>query len=296
VINVPDQKDEVKQGSLFPGEDDQDPETEGQAEEQGDDQVEDQADDEECDPEEGCEPEEQTPAPKETKRTLKGSTLDKKPPAAKPAASPATSKHIFPFNIRYASEILDLVGFVEGTAYSESDIKDLLIQNGYTEFADTAPAFHKSAVTNTLVITIKGSSKGGPSTVDWHTLHLVQLAFQRTYDMRGTEDRALIYQGPDGGMAVVTPSMVRRTDEVKCDMPLTIEIAGEPWDLAFDLHSHHRMGVFWSPTDNANERIRGPVFGVFSWKGYRPAWLFRRFDGTEFEELTYEQVIGDGQQ
>jgi len=86
------------------------------------------------------------------------------PAAATPAPAPAAggpAGFTYPFNIRYGAEVLDyLIGFAEGHTYSEADIKTLLIQNGFTEFQDMDPAFHHSAATNTVVITIKGSKKG----------------------------------------------------------------------------------------------------------------------------------------
>ena len=83
-------------------------------------------------------------------------------PAPKPTPTAPTSERTFtyPFNVRYAAECLDLTGFTDGYAYTESQIRDILIANGYTEFADVEPAFHRSEATNTLVITIKGSKKG----------------------------------------------------------------------------------------------------------------------------------------
>lgn len=110
----------------------------------------------ECVPEGGCEPEPEGQGKGKGKpeKGIKPTT------PAKPAAPAAASKHTYPFNVRYAAEFLDLMGFVDGQAYGDAEIKDLLIQNGYTEFADIEPAFHKSEATNTLVITIKGSKKG----------------------------------------------------------------------------------------------------------------------------------------
>lgn len=113
-----------------------------------------------CEPE-GCE-EEPAGKDKGKKKQTKATTTNPAPAApAKPApaTTPAT-RFMYPFNVRYAAEILDLTGFVDGQSYTEGQIKDLLIQNGFTEFADIEPSFHLSAATNTVVITIKGSKKG----------------------------------------------------------------------------------------------------------------------------------------
>lgn len=123
----------------------------------------------------------------------------------------------------------------------------------------------------------------------------VELMFRMTYLRDKTEDRLLVYADEERNLLLIeVPDMVKRTAEVTCDLPLAIERNGRLWDLVFDLHSHHVMGVFWSPDDNRAERFRGPVFGVCSWlDGWPPAWLFRRWNG-EFEALTPEQVIADG--
>lgn len=122
-----------------------------------------------------------------------------------------------------------------------------------------------------------------------------ELTFLSTYLRRRTEDRMLIYADDQGNHQVVRPEASRQRGSVTCDVPLTIEQHGHLWDLVFDLHSHHVMGAFWSGTDDANERLRGPVFGVCSWQGcWPPVWLFRRFDGHEFVELSAQEVIADG--
>lgn len=121
----------------------------------------------------------------------------------------------------------------------------------------------------------------------------VELAFLHTYMRNGTEDRILIYANDAGAMLAMAPEMDRTSGSVVCDIQLSTEWGGQTWDLAFDLHSHHVMGCFWSGTDDANERIRGPVFGVCSWKEGKPDWLFRKWTGptTGFQNLSYEEVV-----
>lgn len=118
----------------------------------------------ECEPLEGCEedPEATGKAAGKGKKTKGNQAKAASSTPAKPAAPPAAhgSRYTYPFFVRYAAEILDLTGFVDGHEYIDAQIKELLIQNGYTEFADVEPAFHRSEATNTLVITIKGSKKG----------------------------------------------------------------------------------------------------------------------------------------
>lgn len=127
----------------------------------------------------------------------------------------------------------------------------------------------------------------------------VEMAFIGCYHELGTEDRILIYCDEAGALHAVWPSGERSRGHVRCDVPLTIEHDGRLWDLAFDLHSHHEMGAFWSLTDNDNERIRGPVFGVCAWVPFRspPQWLFRRFTGkgpSGYEAVSYGEVVADG--
>lgn len=123
----------------------------------------------------------------------------------------------------------------------------------------------------------------------------IEFCFRATYLQDGTEDRVLIYTDEQGHLLAARPDMMRSRGAVECDVPLSYEHKGRMWDLAYDLHSHHEMGAFWSPTDNANECIRGPVFGVFSWRD-GPQWKFRRWVGPApgFVDLPYEAVVADG--
>jgi len=126
-------------------------------------------------------------------------------------------------------------------------------------------------------------------------LTLIEDMFRTTYTLFGTEDRLLIFRDGSGRLHPERPEMERRTGYVQGDIDLNREVAGDWWDLAYDLHSHHVMGAFWSSTDDANERLRGIAFGVFSWRQESgPTWLFRRFDGKSFVDLPYSEVVGDG--
>lgn len=123
----------------------------------------------------------------------------------------------------------------------------------------------------------------------------IELQFFAIHRWLGTEDRVLVYADEAGNLLYDRSDMDRRPGSVTCDVELAVEHDGRLWDLAFDLHSHHRMGAFWSATDDANERLRGPVFGVCSWQaGWPPAWLFRRFIGQGFEDIPIEEVVDDG--
>lgn len=123
--------------------------------------------------------------------------------------------------------------------------------------------------------------------------HVVE-TFVATYLQHGTEERMLIYQNAQGDHIMIRPHGPRQRGSVVCDVSLTItDNHGGLWDLIADLHSHHVMGAFWSTTDNANERVRGPIFGVFSWRDGQPKWLFRRFTGQGFVDLAPEEVVTD---
>lgn len=241
--------------------------------------------------EECCDPADETPETPKPKRNSKKAASQTKstPPPTAPLAGTQT-RHLYPFNVRYAADLLQLYGFVDGQAYTADEIKHVLIQNGYTEFEEMAPEFHRSEATNTLVITIKGSRKGA-TLIPGRLLRQIEGCFRATYLRFGTEDRLVVYRNVAGAFAVGELPMARRVGAVSCDLPLSAEVDGVTWDLAYDLHSHHLMGAFWSTTDDANERLRGVTFGVFSWKGGIDSWLFRRFTGQGFEDLSYHEVV-----
>lgn len=115
--------------------------------------------------------------------------------------------------------------------------------------------------------------------------------FKATYAEEQSEDRVLIYQNATGDLALFRPRMSRSAVHVECDLPLTVIKDGQEWDLIADLHSHHIMGADWSPTDDANERLRGIVFGVFSWREGQDVWLFRCWNGRAYESLAYNEVV-----
>lgn len=224
---------------------------------------------------------------------------DKK--AAKPAAKTGTASTVartpeapktfrYPFRVRYAAGMLDLVGFVNATEYKPDEITDLLIQNGFTEFANMKPEYVLNQATGTLVITIAGSKKGSAIRSLESLFSDIEKVFKATYAQQQSEDRYLIYRSEDGDLWSVYPPSKRTAGEVECDIPLTIIVSGVTYDLAYDLHSHHLMGVFWSPTDNANECIRGVTFGVFSWID-QDTWLFRRFTGQDFVDVPVTEVL-----
>lgn len=126
-------------------------------------------------------------------------------------------------------------------------------------------------------------------------LALVESAFYAAFLTYGTEERILVYASTEGKLHPVCPEGRRSRGSVECEVPLAIEREGSVWGLAYDLHSHHVMGAFWSGTDDANERIPGVVFGVFSWQPGRAGWLFRRWDRLAgFQELTREEVVDHG--
>lgn len=124
-------------------------------------------------------------------------------------------------------------------------------------------------------------------------LERIQNLFKRTYEKEGTEDRVLIYRTESGGLLMVYPKAKREPGMVECDVPLTVIHKGKLYDLILDLHSHHIMGTFFSATDDANERIRGVIFGVFSWKDGVDTWRFRRFNGADFVDVGIEEVVND---
>jgi hypothetical protein len=248
----------------------------------------------EPEPEEaGCEPDAEPTASNPGKPGQKKTAT--KPNAPPATAKPGSATFTYPFHIRYASEILwDLTGFVDGQVYTADQIKDLLVQNSYIEFAETQIVFHRNAAKNELVITIKGSVKGGTQKRVTHLMLMqAQAIFETTYLCQGSEERVLIYQNDAGAQFLIVPPSFRQATRVRCDLPLTFYINGEEWDLVADLHSHHIMGTYWSKTDDANERLRGITFGVCSWLDTDDRWAFRRFTGQGFETLTRDDVIAD---
>lgn len=226
-----------------------------------------------------------------------GKTEKKKDAAASAAAPPKPPEppptYTYPFHIRYAAQMLDLTGFVDGHNYTAGQIKDLLVHNGYVEFQDVQPVFHHHQDTNTLIITIKGSTKGGARPLTRAVLAQAEMKFKGTFQAHGSEDRILVYRNARGEVAMVHPPADRSAAQVRCDLPLAVHTEGQLWDLVADLHSHHVLGAAWSPTDDANERLRGIVFGLFSWRGGQNTWLFRQWDGQKFVALSYGEVVAD---
>ncbi|HYG60724.1 MAG TPA: hypothetical protein VD902_21830 [Symbiobacteriaceae bacterium] len=103
------------------------------------------------------------PKKQEQPKATPPATTTKASTPARPAAlaTPAANTFTYPFLIRYAAEFIDLLGFTDGKAYTAAQIKEVLISNGYTEFREIEFDLHHAKDANTLVITIKGSRKGG---------------------------------------------------------------------------------------------------------------------------------------
>ncbi len=266
---------------------------------------EEQLDEEQEEGEPECEPEEASgkgDKPKKAQAKVKADHTSATPaPATKTTTTvPAAQSWTYPFSIRYASEILwNLTGFVDGRAYTADEIKEVLIQNDFFEFRDTQVEFKYHAESNVLLINIKGSVKGGQAAeagvkLTPALLEKVEEFFAGMYALHGSEARVLVYRNEAGALVPVVPPQDVTRGSVRCDVDLSVVQDGHIWDLAFDLHSHHEMGAFWSPTDSANERIRGVTFGVFSWKGGQRTRLFRRFTGHDFEYLQVAEVVVDG--
>ncbi len=242
----------------------------------------------------GCQPEPDVKA----KATGTGKTRGMRavsPPAPAKPPEPAPT-YTYPFHIRYMASPVDLVGFVDGQAYTAVELKDVLVHNGFTEFKDIEPDFHHNDETNTLVITIRGSKKGAGIQIGAQALRLIEAAFKLTYATSGTEDRLLIYRNAStGAPAVARPEARASRFGVECDMHLAVVRDGQIWDLAFDLHSHHVLGAYWSSTDNWWERLRGITYGVFSWKDGQDIWLFRQWDGHGFIPRAYDEVVASAE-
>lgn len=147
--------EDPKQTNLFSEGDGEEEETEDQGGAESE---------EACGPDEGCEPEGNSGDKGTKKGNGKGRAATKAAPATQPApakvAAPTAKTFTYPFNVRYNAEMLDLAGFVDGQTYKGSEIRNLLVQNGWTEFRDYEPDFHLSEVTNTVVITFQGNKKG----------------------------------------------------------------------------------------------------------------------------------------
>lgn len=137
-----------KQKTLFGGDDPEEQETELTAEDVGEGEPEPEA----CGPEDGCKEPEKSGNEKKSKSSSS---------AKSSASAPGPTGYTAPFFIRYAAEVLDLEGFVDGQTYTKDQIKRVLINNGYTEFQEMDIDLHHAVAANTLVITIKGSRKGG---------------------------------------------------------------------------------------------------------------------------------------
>ncbi|HYF94453.1 MAG TPA: hypothetical protein VD969_19715 [Symbiobacteriaceae bacterium] len=160
---------EEKQTSLFDGDGDGEAEEQELEEQQLDDEHEqdgaDDGEDDEC----GCDDENQGDggkkprAKKANAKTANQPTTEPVKPAAQTTAkatAPAAPAYTYPFVVRYAGTFLDLLGFNEGQAYTVAQIKELLVQNGYTEFREMEIDLHPTEDKTVLAITIRGSRKG----------------------------------------------------------------------------------------------------------------------------------------
>lgn len=179
----------------------------------------------------GCSPAEKTVAEPQAGQAVKRHQQKK---GASGGSAPATAgsapprepepppTYPYPFRIRYAAQVLDLIGFVDGQAYTPQQIRELLVApNGYVEFRDLEPEFHMHQETNTLIVTIKGSKKGASEPVrplPQVLIRLVEARFKATFARDGTEDRVLVYQGSGPLLVLVMPHMreARFTSPATC--------------------------------------------------------------------------------
>lgn len=185
------------------------------------------------------------------------------------------------------------LGINHDKEYSKSELIKILNENGYFEFNDKSTEFAQHSTDGTLVIIIKGSSKGMSSHFPYSKLKSIEEFFKAVYTMNNSEARALVYLEDYYKLdyLVKLPPQINNVTSTTSDIEFNIQENGKKYHLVMDLHSHHIMGAFFSKQDDANEMFRNIIFGVFSWKFYKGEWKFRIFDGKEFKYLNINEVM-----
>ena len=105
------------------------------------------------------------------------------------------------------------------------------------------------------------------------------------------EARALIYKLKESNeYKIILPLAKNTSYSTTSDIDFTHFDNKGIWDLAYDLHSHHTMGAFFSSTDDNDDRdvatlAPSCIFGVFSWKCDDDTWKFRTIENGQFKPL-----------
>lgn len=111
------------------------------------------------------------------------------------------------------------------------------------------------------------------------------------YNANKTEARGLVYINVENNKDyLIETSTTNTAISATMDVNLAIEREGKTYYLCADIHSHHVMGAYFSEQDNADDKIRNIVYGVYSWKDHFLQWKFRYWNGTEHISLSFEEA------
>lgn len=213
---------------------------------------------------------------------------------SKPNDSTTSSQFTNITSFRYgAMNLYAELGIRHDRTYSKDQLIELLNKFGYFEFNSKNTEFSQHQKDGTVVITIKGNSKGFVTPkIIVQDLEQIEQTFKNVYQNNKTEARALIYFNQDNrDYLVIYPEQKNTIGSTTSDLEFNIKVGEKDYYLVVDLHSHHKMGAFFSPQDDESEKFRNIVYGVFSWYGNINKWLFRYFDGKKFINLQKWELL-----
>lgn len=183
------------------------------------------------------------------------------------------------------------LGLTHDKTYTKNELITILNNHGYFEFNTKNTEFAQHPTDGTVVIIIRGSSKGNIK-IPYSLLSIVENYFKLEYEKKHTEARALVYYNEtDSKYLIISPKQKNTVVSTTSDVQFNISRSGKEYYLFMDLHSHHIMGSSFSIQDDENEKFRNIIFGVFSWQSKIDIWRFRIFNGSVFKYLKYDEVV-----
>ena len=191
------------------------------------------------------------------------------------------------------------LGLDHNNTYSKQDLIKLLNENGYFEFTDKNCDFSQHDSDGTVVITIKGNSKGNIPLLPFSVIDFVSMYFQEEYHKNKSEARVLIYISDKSNkdsfqdFIIKIPKQVNTTHSTISDIELNFYQNGTLYNLTHDFHSHHVIGAYFSSQDDFAEQFKGVIYGVFSWAHNINKWLFRKKIRNGWVFIDAKDVVRD---
>ena len=240
--------------------------------------------------------EEVAAATAETKKPAKKSQAKKTETKKAEPKKEEVEKFTFPFGFQFGptplkSEYLQkALEFVPGQEYTIEQVKEKL-SRAVLELQAPDASVHYIKDKNVFVLT-NVLKKKGAGELPAALIESVQECFMKAWLDKGTEERISIYKCVlDNKFLLISYPGKKTSVSVENEIQMYYEDDLD-WPLFADLHSHHVMGAYWSSTDNANEQIRGIIFGVCSWpSGNKFEWKFRKYDGENYIDLGVDEVV-----